>query len=69
MKMPMLLKLSAGTLCPSVALGSPIRAFMDGFTVATLLCLVVREGLEKLFSWTSMSFNTAKYRAMMLKKG
>ncbi|XP_041867113.1 uncharacterized protein LOC121656126 [Melanotaenia boesemani] len=50
----------------------PILAFMDDLTVITESVPVGRwilNGLEKLVSWASMSFNPSKSRSLVLKRG
>lgn len=50
----------------------PIRAYMDDMSITSSSVIGARwllKGLEKLILWARMSFNAAKSRSLVLKKG
>ena len=50
----------------------PIRAYIDNMTITITFVIGARGlliGIEKLITWAKMSFNAAKSRSLVLKKG
>ncbi|XP_029359637.1 uncharacterized protein LOC115044643 [Echeneis naucrates] len=61
-----------GPLSKSGVRQPPISAFMDDLTVTTTAVSGARwilQGLERIMAWVRMSFNPAKSRSLVLKKG